>query len=216
VSPDLIQLRKRLRKIDDSDDDTFLEFEDDSTAGPFHLVVGADGLRSAVRQHAFPDHKIAYTGKVAYRVLIPQEKVAHIPNIPPGSCFWHTPSTHVYTNPLDNGLFEIATRATESEEHGNKVSWGQVVPKSQVVKHYQEYCDTIRAVIDAPDEWLEFAMFGGPKLETVISGRIVLIGDASHRERASSDSMRSIADLVLALSGAFGTSDNAVVIWDPC
>jgi salicylate hydroxylase len=53
------------------------------------------------------------------------------------------------------------------------------------VKHYQEYCNTIRAVIDAPDEWLEFAMFGGPKLETVISGgRIVLIGDASHRERA--------------------------------
>jgi salicylate hydroxylase len=185
VSPSLIQLRKRLRTVDDSGDETFLEFEDGSRAGPFHLVVGADGLRSAVRQHAFPDHKIAYTGKVAYRVLIPQEKVAHIPNIPPGSCFWHTPSTHVYTNPLDNGLFEIATRATESEEHGNKVSWGQVVPKSQVVKHYQEYCNTIRAVIDAPDEWLEFAMFGGPKLETVISGgRIVLIGDASHRERA--------------------------------
>jgi salicylate hydroxylase len=62
--------------------------------------------------------------------------VQHISGIPQGSCFWHTPLTHVYTCPLDNGLFEIATRAIENEEHGEKVSWGQVVPKEQVTKHY--------------------------------------------------------------------------------
>jgi salicylate hydroxylase len=46
----------------------------------------------------------------------------------------------------------------------------------------QAYSELLRAVMDVPDEWLEFAMFGGPRLESVARGRIALIGDASHRE----------------------------------
>ncbi|OJT14496.1 2-heptyl-3-hydroxy-4(1H)-quinolone synthase [Trametes pubescens] len=190
VPSGLIQLSKKLVGIRESVDGTALEFADASTNGPFDLVVGADGIRSVVRQHAFPEHKLTYTGKVAYRVLIPQEQVAHLlPDLPHASCFWHTRDTHIYTNVLDNGLFEIATRAVESEEHCNKVSWGQTVPREQVVPHYQNYCPLLRKVIAAPDSWLEFAMFGGPRLDSVTHhGHIVLIGDASH-----------------PLSGAFGS-----------
>ena len=162
----------------------------------------------AVRQYAFPDHKLKYTGKVAYRVLIPQSKVAHIRDIPAGSCFWHTADTHVYTNPLDNGLFEIATRAFATEEHGAKVSWGQVVPKEDVVGHYDGYCETIREVIAAPESWLEFAHFAGHRLESVIrNGVIALIGDASHREWGLALHCVETTDggiMSTALSGAFG------------
>lgn len=137
LPPNLIRLSRRLAAVHESSAGVTLSFEDGSSAGPYDLLVGADGLRSAVRGYAFPDHKLSYIGKVAFRVLIPQEKVAHIKGIPPSSCFWHTVDTHVYTCPLDNGLFEIAAWAIESEEHGRKVSWGQTIPKERVVKHYQ-------------------------------------------------------------------------------
>lgn len=136
-----------------------------------------------VRQHIYPDHHLSYTGKIAYRVVIPASLVAHIPDIPPAPTFWHTPSTHVFTAPLPNDKFEIATRALESEDLGEKVSWGQVASKEQVVKHYPGYNDTIRKIIEAPEEWLQFAIFGGPRIDSVVHhGRIALIGDASHRK----------------------------------
>ncbi|KAK4685492.1 microfibrillar-associated protein 1, partial [Tremellales sp. Uapishka_1] len=209
IPRDSIQLGKKLSQITETPEGIYLSFPGETTrSGPFDLLVGADGIRSVrasadvpalarlyltfsqvVRQHAFPEHRLSYTGKVAYRTLIPASKVAHIPDLPQASCFWHTPTTHVYTCFLDNGLFEIATRAIESEEHGAKVSWGQVAQKEQVVGHYSGYCDAIKAVIDAPDSWLEFAIFGGDRLDTVVHGdRTALLGDASH-----------------PLSGAFGS-----------
>jgi hypothetical protein len=69
--------------------------------------------------------------------LIPYSKVAHIEGIPPCATFWHTPNTHVYTNPIPGGLFEIATRALEGEEFGNKVQYGQIASREQVVPHYK-------------------------------------------------------------------------------
>ncbi|AAW41352.2 conserved hypothetical protein [Cryptococcus deneoformans JEC21] len=189
IPEDFIKLSKKLKTVVESDDGVTITFKDGTAAGPFDLLIGADGIRSVVRQYAYPEHRLSYTGKVAYRTLIPQSKVAHIANIPHAATFWHTANSHVYTDPLDNGLFEIATRAIESEEHGNKVSWGQKVSRDRVIHHYKDYCETIRQIVEAPDEWLEFAMFGGPRLDSVIhNGRIALIGDASH-----------------PLSGAFGS-----------
>jgi hypothetical protein len=43
----------------------------------------------------------------------------------------------VYTNPIPGDLFEIATRALEGEEFGNKVQYGQAALREQVFPHYK-------------------------------------------------------------------------------
>ena len=47
------------------------------------LVVGADGIHSAVRQALFGDERPRFTGHVAYRGLIPAERVADLALEPP-------------------------------------------------------------------------------------------------------------------------------------
>lgn len=46
VPPGIVQLSKKLAGIRESADGTTLEFADGTIAGPFDLVIGADGIRS--------------------------------------------------------------------------------------------------------------------------------------------------------------------------
>lgn len=64
VPKGIIQLQKRLTSIEDlGDAGVHLKFEDGIT-DVVDLVIGADGIRSVVREHVFPSHSIQYTGKI--------------------------------------------------------------------------------------------------------------------------------------------------------
>jgi salicylate hydroxylase len=46
VRPDLIQLSKRLARIEESTEGSTLFFQAGTSAGKFDLVIGADGIKS--------------------------------------------------------------------------------------------------------------------------------------------------------------------------
>ena len=212
VQPDTIHLSKRVTRIDDTHpSEIYLEFADGTRAGPYDLLIGADGIRSVTREHAYPNQKLSYAGKIAYRALVPQSKLAHLPNLPQSSCWWWTPESRLFTVGLDDERFEIAAWLAEDESKGQRVSWGQKVDKHEVLGHYEHYCEEVKAIAEAADEWMEFAMFTGPRLGSVChQGRMALVGDASHRESSVpldylNQLSRSLVRLLIAaLSGAFG------------
>jgi salicylate hydroxylase len=60
----VIELRKRLKSLEDlGKGGVKLKFED-GTETEVDLVVGGDGIRSVVRQHLFPEHATKFTGLV--------------------------------------------------------------------------------------------------------------------------------------------------------
>ncbi|GAA6041613.1 hypothetical protein JCM8097_007768 [Rhodosporidiobolus ruineniae] len=179
-----IHLKKRLTSIETitQTNEVRLLFEDGFET-VVDLLVGGDGIRSVVRGHAYPSHTISYAGKIGYRTIFPISHLEHIPDLPLKTLFWHGPETSLFTTPIGDGLFEVSGRGPEPRELGEAVSWGQPAKKEAMKKHFTEYHETARAIIDAiPEERLnQYAFFGGPQLKTVIhGGNIALLGDASH------------------------------------
>jgi salicylate hydroxylase len=194
VKPGVIHLSKKLVLLSDlGADGVELRFQD-GTVALADVVVGADGIRSVVRDTAWPDYEIKFTGTTIWRALLPWDEVQKLDNRFETTAWWHGPTTHVYLSPVGEGLGEIAARAWHDPLiHGaSKVSWGVPVTKDHVESHFREYLPQIRQVLGMVGEgdWREFAAFSGPELEqlTAWDDKIVLVGDSSH-----------------ALSGAFGS-----------
>src|SRR5690606_31198002 len=70
VLPDgMVKVGHKLERITDQGDRATLEFANGQTAEA-DLVVGADGIRSTVRQQLFSDQQPRFAGERAYRVVV--------------------------------------------------------------------------------------------------------------------------------------------------
>jgi salicylate hydroxylase len=201
VPQGIVRLNKRLVSLTDVENGGVkLIFEDGSTDSA-NLVVGGDGIRSVVRQHAFPDHAIKFTGTTIWRVLIPYASVSKIADMGESTSWWHGPTGHFYSSLVDDPLevpgneqlFEIAARSVVDPETatGKRFSWGVPATNERVLSHFTNFDPRVREALEQVPEgqWKEFSAFAGPHLSSLTAwNKIVLIGDASH-----------------PLSGAFGS-----------
>ncbi|OGM48972.1 hypothetical protein ABOM_003137 [Aspergillus bombycis] len=182
-----LRLSSRLVEICELPNKTLsLRFED-GHVDEVDLLVGADGVRSVVRQFSFPDHRIGYTGTTAFRALVNAKDILSIPSFPDAVTFWHGPTRWVYTCNLNKGIYEVTAR-TDLPETRETVSWGQDASPDEFIGLYKDFAPMIQEVLSKVGEVRKFPLFAGPRLSKVVShGSIALIGDASH-----------------PLSGAFG------------
>ncbi|KAH7346987.1 hypothetical protein BKA66DRAFT_433144 [Pyrenochaeta sp. MPI-SDFR-AT-0127] len=197
VDPDVIHLSKKVTEIKDRGQEGVVLYFKDGTSATADLIVGADGIRSAsnvVRDTAWPDYELKFTGTTIWRTLLPWGDVEELDPRFNTTAWWHTPTTHVYFSPVGEGLWEIAARSWHDPaiHSASKVSWGVPVDNAYVESHFTEYLPQIREALSRvrPNGWREFAAFAGPELDTLTAwnDKIVLVGDSSH-----------------ALSGAFGS-----------
>src|SRR5690606_2663612 len=72
--PEAIRLGQRCTGVTQTGDPVQISFEDGATADA-DTVIGADGSRSRVRWALFGDDGPKYTGYIAWRGLVPMERV---------------------------------------------------------------------------------------------------------------------------------------------
>ncbi|KAI5363297.1 Putative FAD-binding domain, FAD/NAD(P)-binding domain superfamily [Septoria linicola] len=194
VPEGIIKLGTKVAGIDDRGVDGVLLRFGDGSEKVIDLVIGADGIRSVVRDAAWKDYQLKFTGTTIWRTLLPWDAVKDLDERFSTTAWWHSPTTHVYFSPVGEGLWEIAARAYQDPtvNAADKHSWGVLVANETVESHFHEYLPEIREALRRVPQggWKEFAAFAGPELDDLTNwnDKVVLVGDSSH-----------------ALSGAFGS-----------
>lgn len=139
VPPGTIRLSKKVESIADLGAGGVALAFADGTRETADLVVGADGIRSAVRDSAWPDYRIAFTGTTIWRALLPLEDLAGLDERLGLTGWWHLPTSHVYFSPVGEGLGEIAAREYQDPavHSADKVVWGVPVTNEHVEGHFK-------------------------------------------------------------------------------
>lgn len=174
-----VQFGKKVASLQQDDRQVSIQCTDGSAAA-YDVVVGADGIHSAVRKALWGEESPRFTGIVAFRAVVPVEKVEHVPNIKAFTKWWGPVSTsQIVTFPLNQGR-DVFIFATIGQESWHLESW--TTPGSvEEFKHlFADFHPDATALLNACDAVLKTALYEREPMPQWGQGRCTLLGDACH------------------------------------
>jgi salicylate hydroxylase len=170
---------KHAQVIREEADSITVEFADGSR-DQVDVLIGADGIHSAVRSAMFGQEKPRFTGVVAFRAVIPAERVAGLPNLQAFTKWWGpTPESQIVSFPLNGGK-DIFIFATAAQESWHLESWTTQGSVQELRDSYAAFHPDARALLSACNEVLKTALYERDPMPAWSKGNMVLLGDASH------------------------------------
>lgn len=152
----------------------------DGTRFEADVLIGADGIHSAVRHSLFGEDHPRFTGLVSYRAVFPRERGDGIPNLDSFTKWWGpTPAHQIVTFPLNLGT-EIFVFATTPQEDWTEEGWTLPGDIDALRAAYADFHPEARALLDACETVTRSALHVREPMERWSSGAITLLGDAAH------------------------------------
>lgn len=144
------------------------------------LLIGADGIKSVVREHVIGKDAPVFTGQVAWRCIVPTERIPPHLRTDIVSSIWCGPANHAVMYYLRAGsllnFVGCVERPAEDE------SWTSLRPWEELDADYQGWHPMVRAVIEHVDRDQCFRWTLNNRVPSMnwSRGHITLMGDAVH------------------------------------
>jgi salicylate hydroxylase len=150
----------------------------DGTKVAGDVLIGADGIHSTVRGQLFGKELPRYTGNVAWRGLVPAERVVHL-DLDSVTGVWMGPNRSIVQYYVAAGRTFNWIGISRSEQPARE-SWLAEGRIEDVLAEYSGWHATIRTIIAATPRVLRQALYDREPLPDWRVGRVVLLGDAAH------------------------------------
>src|SRR6516162_2583791 len=147
------------------------------------VLVGADGIHSAVRATLFGEEEPAFAGCVAYRGLVPVERIADL-GLELGNQSWVGPGGHLVHYPVSRGGLLNFVGWTEHDEW-NREDWTDRATIARALAAFEGWHPQIRQIIAAAETCFIWALFDRDPLPHWSVGRTTLLGAHSLRRHLS-------------------------------
>ena len=160
----------------EQDDDGVTVFD---SAGGTHrgvALIGADGVKSAVRRQLVGD-EARVSGHVVYRAVIDKKDFPADLQWNAAS-IWVGPNCHLVHYPLRGGeQYNVVVTFHSREQEEWSVREGS---RAEVQSYFDGICAKARQLIDLPKDWKRWATADREPIGQWTFGRATLLGDAAH------------------------------------
>ena len=175
--PDAIHLERPCIAVAEEHGKVTLTFADGKSASG-DAVVGADGLHSQVRRSLFGPDQPIFTGLIAWRGVIPADRLPRHMNRPV-ACNWVGPGAHVVHYPLRRGELMNFVGIVERSDWAVE-SWSTRGTTSELASDFEGWHSDIQSMVHQIDEPHKWALMSRSPLANWTEGHITLLGDACH------------------------------------
>jgi len=179
LDPQAVRLGVRALQVHETAEHAEVSFSDGSTVR-CDLVVGADGIKSVVRQYVVDAEPPVFTGQVAWRLSIPTERIPEALRPPVVSSIWCGPKNHAVMYYMRAG--KLLNFVGCVERPWEEDSWTTLQPWSELDQDYAGWHPIVRAVIEHADrgQCYRWALNNRKPVLTWSTPRVTLLGDAIH------------------------------------
>jgi salicylate hydroxylase len=176
---DVIRLDRRVVGFREATDSIEVKFTDGSSARG-DLLIGADGLKSVIRDQIVGDVPATYTGDAAWRVTVPVDRLPS-PFLPQVMSVFMGPGGHAVCYYVRSGTLLNFVGIVETDEVSEE-SWTVKFPWEKLKADYKGWHPIIQTVIDLADrdQCFRWSLHNRPPIRNWSTARATLLGDSAH------------------------------------
>ena len=177
AAPEALRLGHKAEAFELSGERVRLRFTDGGIAEG-DALVGADGIHSVIRRQLWGEAPARFTGMLAWRGVIPMERLPRHLDRPVGTN-WIGPGHHVVHYPLRRGTLMNFVGVVEGVDWQVE-SWTAQGTHAELHADFAGWHEDVHAMIGAIATPFRWAFLARDPLPVWGQGRVTLLGDACH------------------------------------
>jgi len=150
----------------------------DGTSIEADVVIGADGIHSAVRKSLLGDDKPRFTGNICWRGMVPVDALPK-GHVELASSNWLGPKGHVVHYYVRGGKM-VNYVAVYETDGWTQESWSTPSTIEELLETYSGWNDELLTTFGATERCFKWALYDRDPLPRWSDGRVTLLGDAAH------------------------------------